>query len=1187
MAAPNLTSYPLPSRQDVDITAYPMGDIPNLPPQIPLDNGLSIVPIGFSSMMVARINLDMKTVVLDFLQSEEGNSSISIPAKCLAPMTFGILFPRFIFEMSTLTNEHVSYSASSGLVVNQNQLLWLIIHHRLIHFSSSSKNHFVGLLRDDISRFLRYIDSGKHYSKNAVLKARNMYAIVSPWKIDPDNEGEAIVPHPIGQYLVGGRAHAPFTKSDFDSLSRDLHIQPASEGTASKGRKLVLSAHHKSFYKCAGYSTIMMSSPAGKFPAIRTIYKNKPNTPARFKTHILADCFNFVEPSHPIFIQDVYPGSTDRTMKDALVVFDEMSLEDGRLLCGEVESSFSFSELLVYREVTVLKVISSLAVSVGEDLVRSNAVFVLGTDAQGQDVVVKDARLAYVQGIERIGVEDLYSIRLLLQVPLGSCRLISTTGLKGVTKVKPSLGSVQLLDPDGEPIMTSTEVGGTDEPTILPVDLVTGMNAIKADGNSIHLAKAALSYAMGLSGSAPLNSLSVKQVSEAAASIGQCLWTDEFGETKLVWCGLIQVRVSELATMYARVKPQKFMPEAGRYLRDNGYSSLADIVWDLGVEQKAKDVVLELQKVLTDEDGRFAQADGLPIYTPDQLYQPFGVDDAGVPIQVFRIDDCHYDMNPMFPLVGRLLDEEYNRGWYLDLSARNGGLVRMPSAHLINALVRELPDGSMIYPSILRQVSRVLAACIVPNSDGSRSIGFLNDHNTHRSKGNRIIPQYLATVSGMVYKNQTSFGHSNLIETLLKPRLPGIGMKQVAEHHLPLRTVVILNPVIYARLASESGGYASEHGFFYGLCIRNPCVWKSQIQGFRVWDYGTYQLHLLSAHGISLNDYLVQEHSGNVLLLNPFDALRQMSDVDGDLMPLFMVNSMQGQEEIARLADIKDTSLHGGGVDNIVPQEITWLNEYMEEELSSNKYLELSSHPFALHSIPLRDNPMSRLSFKDYYRDSVTAKGDVGSATVNLWYLNTLLEVYIHLIETKGGNGLIHKSAKMSHHDKDVILYSYCRNIQELVIRAIKHVTGGSSGFEPYLLRSLMRANQSSSMKYMISDLGLTRDCVKEFYMMMNWVSSAKVLFPVSSFVSMFNSGKYVPHQPSEMLSLIEGQSYYGQLLSEMYSIRDHTPETILASYTRPRYLGVASDNVQAPIGPSQSSPVEQEVLQPFFSNNI
>ena len=1120
------------------IEDYSIHDVPDLPASISIENSSLLVPEGYSNILTSSFDMDSETLNLEFSLAEEGNSTVKISSRIFAPETRSNIFPKFVLQISSLVSQRINYDDYPGLILNQNKILWLLIKHRLMQYENQNV-HYTQLLRSDISKLASYGEYDRYRSHNAKLKSQNYIVIISPWTVDKKDGGQYAndndslmlkMTDPLGEYLISEDTKSTANKTLLDSIFRDLPIQPASESMASKSNKFVMYPHDKPFYSCAGYNTMMAQYNGIKYPVIRTIYQDKPNLPSRIKTHVIADCFGFVKPSELIFKEDIdnsSNGETDGTIMNALVVFDEMNDSTGRLLCGEIESSKRFADSVIFKDEIIKDQFELLFVTEGEDVVRTKNRFILGMNSEGEEIAIYNALSVKILSITDIGYGDAYKIVVRCHARTGSGRILSTTGLKGMTKPKPTLGTVQLIGQNNEPILN--EDGFVLEAN---VDLVCGMNSVKAKRNTIFLARASLAYLID-EVDGPLVSMNEAQINNAADKIQKCLWTDENGNEKYVWCGVVQIRTNELSYMFNNVKRQKFMAESGRFLKDNGYSDVFDKIWEIGVDEDIKDVVIELQKILVDDTGKFAEIDRLPVYQPDNLYR--GVDG----VFPFDISDCQFDLQPMFPYTSKLLDENYNSGWYLDLRHRNGGVTRMPSAKLLNTLTRQLPDGTISYPVIFRNLSRILKICLEPNANGMLNTGYLNDKNHDRTYGSKAqIARYLQVVTGMIYKRKDMVSsHNKLIEVFMKPQLPGVGMKQMTDAIIPQGVVVILDNRTYGKLSKHTGGFFDQEGFFNALCIRNPVIWKGQIQSFKVWNRDLFELHLEAIYGIKLNDYLVVKYCREVLLMNPEDAIQQQSDVDGDLMPLITIDDMEIQKRLMNINSFDPNNSSCGGINGILPEEMEWNQDYRKGELEANEDLNLDNQKYTLYSIALHNTPKNSSTYSRYFKDSIIAKGDVGPATTQLWALNTLIEVY----RDQCSQGLVigpkGEIVKISEKSITYFLYAWTRLIQDFVIRGIKHISGGSSGFHQFMLDKLESGNQTSTIKILRDQIKMPKNVINDLYVMIYWMNNGGYLTSIRKYIAMFNSGTTLNNANMEHIEMIRKYSFYGNLMSDMRDI--------------------------------------------------
>lgn len=1133
-------------------------EVPSLPINMTGEEALKqLVPPTFSDIVTVTEDLD--SIAINLVQGESHNNVVKIPSKIFNPERKGVMFPRFILQISTLFNFKIDYfGESKHLVLNQNQLVYLALHHRLTMLRNN-KVHYSDLIKKDIAKISQFGEYSTYSTINSQLKNKNSYIILDTFSLDSNNlpyglkwkgyydkNSDSYKENCIGEMLDT----RSFTKEKLTSIFRDLEIQPASESMASENSKFVVYPHQKRFFKATGYglfkgiSNELQNSqiravqnqardgavlPAsfstdGSYYYIKTIFDSaKANVPARFKSHVVSDSYSFPQASPCIFKQDIVNHETmagDGTKVNALVVFDDINPETDRLTCGEAEVSAKFATRLVYKDETIKGVFKELHVKEGDKLSGEEAYrAVFGIDSEGNKIVRNGFKTIEVLSIEDTGLNGSYKIVARCTRYVGSGRVFSNTGFKAVTKPKPKLGKVSISFDDG-----SVEQ--------MNVDIVTGMNAVKAKHNTIMLAKAALAFTKGQCGDLPyLDSMNERQVSDAANTFGKVLWTDTNGVEKEVLAGIIQVSVNELSYMFNHVKPQSFMPEAGRFLWNGGQKDLFNEIWKHNIDTDSREAVLELQKIILDTAGTYIKEDGIPVYSIEGLRK----------LAIFDESDLKFEKKPVFKHKTKLLDEDYNKGFYLDLRYRGGGYVRFPSAKLLNLFVGQTAGGEWIYPQLLVSVSNCLDCCITRNEQGTYNIGYLNN-NTGNGRKYRV-ENYRDQAKRILHSEQ------NMASTLLKPKVLGVGMKQMVDILVPKGTVVISDTRTYSKLANEAGYEwdviaAKEDNpvidHFHGMCIRNPVVWKTQVQSMKVWSKEHFRIHLRDNHNIDLRDYLMTKFCSELLLMHPDDALHQQSDVDGDLMPLFVPKGEKAQECLANFKQVGETGVFA--VEGVVEDEVQWIEDYKEDERASNKDLCIDKG-FKLYKMPYKFNPDGGGTFDKYFIDSIIAKGDVALATHNNWAIQNLREIYEY--ECNAGNVVTPDTGELAVFDKytgDYICYVYSRLVQDFVIRGIKHNAGGSTGFTPFLMDNMCSAKYADGVVRFFRDtVNMPNHIIKSMMDMVHWgMETTGLTKSIMKFQTLHNRGKE-PKDIDELsghFNLIVDKTFYGMLTEPLFEIR-------------------------------------------------
>lgn len=1118
---------------------YP-SDVPAIPKTLTPEEAIhQLIPTQFAHFL--QVEIVNKGVELTFLKGNRGLNKVIISERIFNPSKYNFSFPSFVFDISRFSETPVDYRANR-LILNQNELLYMALHHRFTMLAQW-EHHYVNLVKSDVKAISLFSDYLMTTSVNAKLKTLHSIVVLCPWKKDED--GRINLVGPIGDLL----GKPSFDKVQVERLFRDLPIQPASESMASESGKFVMCEDPESFYTATGYGVM-----DGQ---IKTMFPPKSNIPARFKSHVLADAYHFVNPSKPIYLQDaqVDPEVGDKTLLNAVVVFDHINEVSGRLLCGEIEAAASLTTKLVYKDETIRDRFEAAPVAVGDVLLAHRGNVTIGTNLKGEPVKVMRCKRAVVKAVEWDEVAKFAKISLTCTKEMGAGRIFSHTGLKGVTKPRPYIGEIIAH--------IETENGLVEKR--LSIDLIAGMNSTKAAQNTIVMAQAALTHQV-LNSEELIDSLDEAQVNAYAGKLAKCVYRSPDFEEYEVMAGIVQISVNELAETYSHVKLQNFQPEAGRHLYQGGHQALFEEIWKEGVSEEDKGIIFELQKIWCDQEGVYAIEDDIPVFTPTELKA----------LNVFAREDLIFDLNTLLPYTSKLLDEEYNKGWALDLRYRNGGIIRMPSAKLLNTLSGEMIDGSYKYPVLLMNVSQMIDACITVNDRGLPNVGYLNDRELSPKLGTKsLVARYLSNVRNALYaprsKSDVMNIKTNMIEMLLKPKLLGINMKQVADVYVPEGTMVILDRDIYERLSKQSDDFYQDNGYFNALCVRNPVLWRSQTQSTKLWGPEQFAEHLMKRYDITLERYLYLHHCRDLILMNPEDAISQQSDCDGDIMPVFVPGSYKAQVMLDGFKSIGGSARRS--VDGIVMEEISWINDYRAGEVEANDKLDLSGKKrlYKLHSLPFYSEDPTVPSYASYFANSIVAKADVGPATINNWTLNALLEIYKK--ECDAGNVWIKKSkgeeaVSIDEAEINYISFMYSRLVQDMVVRGIKHSEDGSASFVPFLLGVRMLKKDRKLIASVLTNIGITPIVIGKFFHFIHWCVDTGYLSSVIDFITLHNSGREPRDGFNEdQFKVITRSTFHGRLLKEFYGLREHveqmtekgfsyaTPEAVAEQSAIPSFL--------------------------------
>lgn len=1129
--------------------------IPSMPASMEVEQAIkNIIPSGFEDMISTKIDED-KNIILVFANSEnQSDVEVEIPKILFNPGERGASFPKFLFQISTLRKADY-FGMDSGFVLNNNQMLHMIIQNRCVTFKRYSK-YFIGILRSDLKDLKSYIEYVQPNSFNAKKKVQNSFVVVDPWdrqatmyslSYHKDNGVEL----PIGDILRpdGGNFYRKSIEQLMPTVMRDVQIQPGSENMLAESNKIIIASHDKEFYRAPGF----VMKQEGNNTFIYSIFAGKQNVPSRLKTHLIADAFEFLEPDKKTLIQQdsIKVGDSivpkDNCLAGGFIVFTDIIPETGQFVCGEIEQSIRTARRQVKMKEIREGQFQEVLVKVGEVHTGQNISLKIAIDADGRPVnMIGEYKRIEIVSIENDSIHNSYRIIMSCVCEAGCARITSHSGLKGFTKVRPELGYITL--PNGEK---------------RPVDFIAGMNAVKGKQNTIALSRACLALKEGFF-STPngfLDSLNQKQVNDAASSIGKLKYTDEKGNVREVWAGYIQYSVTEVSRMYSMDRRQSFSFEAGKYLSQQEDSALFRHIFDNYIDPDMKEIVLELHKILTDDIGYHHTTENLPVWQPKDL------------VNVFKDSDLVLNSLTRWPSSSVLLDEEINKGWYLDLSYMRGPIVRMPSAKLLNAFCSHLPNGKYVYPSVVVNVSKVIENCIRKNAQDRYNFGFLWSEKENRRTS---ISQYIKSIRGMLH-SEKEIGMV-LSQTLVKPRIFGMNAKQMADITIPKGVVVILDNLKYWHMVEVANGLRTNEGrelkevegseavyanatiasltekgeLPKGLIIRNPMLWRSQVQKVDIWDKQRYADYLMKYFGIELDSYMSVAHCRNMILISVADCIIQHSDLDGDLLPLF-VPGPEGQNLL------KDFYLQ-----NLDSDEVSWTVDYYYGECEANDDLHADS-VYQLNKIQVNYDLKNKKTYSEFFINAAVAKNNIGSATSDIWTLYGILQLYQKFCNDPELNQkfiaewrrrvpsspktlLDVKISKMS--------YLYTRLVEEYVINAIKHMEGGSSSFTMFYLKNMTASEDNATKvasKLASDEFKMDRRMVSEFMDIIRWSVENGLMDAMKNYIRKYNKGKEVP--VSEFDPYISDFTFFGQLTEPLNVISKEIAK-VKASNWSYRYSG-------------------------------
>lgn len=828
-----------------------------------------LIPEGFEEILKVQIKSD--EVHLTLLHDEYKDNVIIIPSVLYNPLKNHVEYPKFLLERSIFQNKVIDYfteDSEDRYILNQNELLYVVLQHRLIQLAGVNRA-YSSLLRRDISAVKSFVQYVPSVAYNSVQKNQNSYIIMGVY----DEEQGSFKNKTLGD-MIHFKSYIPSAEGWY-KLKDQLNIQCSSESGASKVGKLILYPYSKgSLYRSVGHS-VFFNEDLGIY-MMKSLFKSAQNITARNKTHVTANAyevFDFLPTS--VFAQDwvynseKYPDldnpvlegyePKDRCYRRAVVVIRPMDTETQQYLFGEVEANESFYDTYVWEDRTVIDNFDKFAIPKDgtivhvtthkdeNDFITEEKSIVIGYAEEGE--VDRPIALKNVKAVkfikEQITSGPLGKSKVTLRVArkAGNARCDSNTGFKGVTKGKPYLGRIVMAD-------------GTE----LTPDFAFGMNSFKAKHNGIQLARAAL--AVDLKAFTPdhwsglLNTNDEDEVNAASNALPSYTYYDEFGEVHSeVQVGVIYYRYTELGDIFKSYRPQSLSHETGRNLYHNENPELFHFLWDNYVNGEMKEALIEFQKVLCSA-GDFEGDVDKPHYTI-------------ATIRKSKLFDLEKDLITSTMLNShsktKLTQDEFNpNGFFLDFRPNRGPLIRVPSAKILRMFEQELETGAWMYHAMFISLSKIIRACIYGNPQ------FIFQKTSEKVKRDTLADRYLRDVRGIIFTTDESAEMN--VTALSRPMVPGIAMKQVVDVLLPEGTALIMCKKTYNKALRNCFGddYELEslkYGF-QGFHVRNPSLWRSQCQKLKIWSADDFRVYLMSKYNISLDRYLLTRENHDVIIFS-------------------------------------------------------------------------------------------------------------------------------------------------------------------------------------------------------------------------------------------------------------------------------------------------------------------------------
>ena len=939
----------------VNYTSTPLGltgsfkNVPEIPSNLSIHDAHLLIPEGFEDIVAMEIDENSKTLLLEVLtDNNRKNTIITIDSSLFNPKDNGYFYPKFLIEREFKRIPNLDYfnNKTDRFIFNQNELLFIALQHRLMHFKQF-KNAFGNLINSDVKSIKNFINHIPNTAYNAIQKDEHSYIILSLFNYKTGQLKRVKNNSCLGTLLKNKAYHpSPYI---FDKLMDTLPIHYSSESMGEHSKYVLSPYENDDIYRSLGHKTFKDKN--GNWYC-KSLFPSKQNLPARNKTHVTANAYpiaNFKPVS--LLMQDYLanPETQSYTSKDecyirCLVAIHPI-LDNNKFLYGEVEASAKVVETLVIERESITDQFEDIYIQVGQTVkANKDNIVNVGININNEIKYIENCTEVTLKHNNVVGALGVNKLIFNVTRPAGNARLDSNSGLKGVTVCKPNLGQINI-----------PSLGFKEMP-----DLVFGMNSFKTKENGIAIARATLAVELGLYTPKKfglLNTLDPDEVLAAAKSLPEYQYYDMFGIPQTVQIGVIYARFTELCYIYKSYRNQSFSFEAGRILNSLEDKTLFNTVWDNYVNPDKKEVVFELEKILLDKTNIYQE--DIPSYSISQIQSQ----------KLFTEKDLV--LNPMLTIKSesKLLDEEWNKGFFLNLTSVGAGIVRIPSAKLLNLFVSQSENKMYMYSALTVIISRMLNSIIF------RQQYFL----TPRENKQSITQTYYSEINGMLYSDEDAA--MMLIQTLSRPEVPGFAMKQNTDYILPNNTCVIFCKETYNRAIKNALGkdhslHELKHGF-YGLHIRSPVLWRKQICPVKIWNEEDLRIYLHHLHNIKLENYISVKHNRDLILFSGNVLESNQSDSDGDHACVF---TPEGHDHVQKaIREYEDP--------HITQNELDWIQKYIAGERESNSSLinekgELLPITYQLYDIPMHDVKISRRDskpgFSTYLKRAIQSKGNIG-----------------------------------------------------------------------------------------------------------------------------------------------------------------------------------------------------------------
>lgn len=933
----------------------------------------------FSSLYMIIENSDS----YDLIFNREYNTPITIPK----------------IDEETLYKSPLFYLDDDNVILDVNKMLILAVYDRLHFFNNADTSYiYAKHLKMDVDSIMKTTVNLPPFSENNKKKISHRIRIIKTYVEDK----EKVYFQTVGS--ASWDVNTPVSDEDIRKYSK-IFNDPIKVDNLTNG---IYCWMYDENFKSIGYFSDKEK--------ITSIYPVKSSLPERLRLHFTSDC---LPPQNPEI--DYLFSSNLSERKNALVVFCPIQKDKKPFKHGSPLKNFTLSvgEILITESLAQEKYFvrrtfqtDSLNVEVvnrGEIL---NFGDILAWDLEGNPVLKYDLNYkdAIVEDVVRLW--NSYKIVLKVLAPLEVARLISETGLKGVTHPRKNLGKVMLPANLTDRVLTD-------------VDMVIGPTSMKSETNILRLSWLALKSKL-LNTPYDLTELTESEledfVNKNTADLQKVKWFYN-GYEEEVYVGLISFSVTDLAKDCKSTKI-RIMPETLKYMYLSDNKDLLNVFNRLMIYH-------------TNAADKWMYHEICDLYYADkeeQITYEYSDKDFLKKINNLNLSASNYLKNYSNSLsLNNIFFDPLNTGFKVNFK---NNIIQFPSSKIVHSMIY-FADGSLYYPKFVISAINCLISI-------KQYVKFENNINNEPQAYEHVIANIKAYRKDI---QKELFNKYGALSKAVSPYVLGGHLKQLVSAHVPPGITVILDGYLNHLI----NDFSIKHKIrLFEIGVRNPVIWRFQFRPRKVWTFNDFT-NYLKTKNIEIEDVIIPSMCNGSVLRNVYDTLNDKADTDGDLYPVSIPLDFEIQKSLFN---------YYNNHYSLEPYESEWIESYVNGELNKNKYLLNPIPEFKLHSI-------ERTVFADLMADASIAKSKIGTATIDLWRFHAACEVFYH-------------TNQITLDELRFLQFIFSKIVQDSVVEGVKHVKGGSSGYDIFAIGSI-EENKEITAEVLKTNFNLSDNIVSKF----------------------------------------------------------------------------------------------------------